>query len=86
MLYFLIIFILSYSGLLEFYETGTLDKLENLNFKSNVYENILKARNQYYCSKTGLKEYMVSYLASGKAIYAGQVLSIINPFPFPAVD
>ena len=32
-----------------------LYKTENSNFKSNIYENMLKARNSKYTSKTGLK-------------------------------
>ena len=48
---------------------------ENVNFKSNVYENILKARNSKYVSKVGLKEHMVTYLASGKSRHATQVFS-----------
>ena len=48
---------------------------DNLNFKSNIYENILKARNNKFTSKVGLKEHMVVYLASGKAMHASQVFS-----------
>ena len=36
---------------------------EDINFKSNVYENILKSRNHKYVSKVGLKEHMVVYLS-----------------------
>ena len=35
-----------------------LYKTENSNFKSNIYENMLKARNSKYTSKTGLKEHI----------------------------
>ena len=37
------------------------------NFKSNIYENILKARNGKYTSDVGAKEHMVVYLLSGKS-------------------
>ena len=47
----------------------------NLNFKSNVYENILKARNTKYVSKVGLKEHMVTYLSSNKSRNSTQVFS-----------
>ena len=46
-----------------------------VNFKYNAYENILKARNSKFISEIGLKEHMVSYLASGKAIHNTQVFS-----------
>ena len=46
-----------------------------VNFKYNAYENILKARNSKFISEVGLKEHMVSYLASGKAIHNTQVFS-----------
>lgn len=45
---------------------------ENLNFKSNAYENILKARNGKFISEAGIKEHMVTYLASGKSRHASQ--------------
>ena len=50
-------------------------KNENLNFKSNIYENILKARNSKFISEAGLKEHMVAYLASGKSMHTTQVFS-----------
>ena len=50
-------------------------KTENYNFKSNIYENMLKARNSKFTSKTGLKEHMVVYLASGKSMHSSQVFS-----------
>ena len=48
---------------------------ENINFKSNIYDNILKARNSKYFSPSGVKEHMVSYLSSGKSMHASQVFS-----------
>ena len=33
------------------------------NFKTNIFENMLKARNQKYASEVGIKEHMVVYLA-----------------------
>ena len=45
---------------------------ENLNFKSNAYENILKARNGKFIPEAGIKEHMVTYLASGKSRHASQ--------------
>ena len=48
---------------------------DNIAFKSNIYENILKARNNKYVSVVGLKEHMVVYLASGKSCHASQVFS-----------
>ena len=48
---------------------------ENINFKSNIVENILKARSKNYVSEVGLKEHMVSYLASGKSIHSSQIFS-----------
>ena len=48
---------------------------ENINFKSNIVENILKARCKNYVSEAGLKEHMVSYLASGKSIHSSQIFS-----------
>ena len=48
---------------------------ECVNFKYNAYENILKARNSKFVSDVGLKEHMVSYLSSGKAIHNTQVFS-----------
>ena len=50
-------------------------KAENSNFKSNIYENMLKARNIKFTSKTGLKEHVVVYLASGKSMHSSQVFS-----------
>ena len=50
-------------------------KENNLYFKSNVYENILKARNTKYVSKVGLKEHMVTYLSSNKSRNSTQVFS-----------
>ena len=50
-------------------------KAENSNFKSNIYENMLKARNSKFTSKPGLKEHMVVYLASGKSMHSSQVFS-----------
>ena len=37
---------------------------DNENFKCNVYENLLKARNSKFNSIVGIKEHMVAYLAS----------------------
>ena len=54
---------------------NTSYKNYNQNFKSNIYENILKARNGKYISEAGLKEHMVSYLASGKARHSSQIFS-----------
>ena len=51
------------------------DDNDNVNFKYNAYENILKARNSYFISDVGLKEHMVSYLSSGKARHNTQVFS-----------
>ena len=48
---------------------------ECVNFKYNAVENIFKARNAKYVSDIGLKEHMVSYLSSGKAIHSSQVFS-----------
>ena len=48
---------------------------DNTNFKSNIYENILKARNMKYLSKMGVKEHMVTYLSSGKSVHASQAFS-----------
>lgn len=48
---------------------------DNINFKSNVIENICKARNSKFVSEVGLKEHMVSYLASGKSRHSSQVFS-----------
>ena len=50
-------------------------KDNNLNYKSNVYENILKARNSKYVSKVGLKEHMVTYLSSNKSRNSTEVFS-----------
>ena len=48
---------------------------DNLNFKSNAYENILKARNSKFLCTLGMKEHMVVYLSSGKSHHASQVFS-----------
>ena len=48
---------------------------ECVNFKYNAVENIFKARNAKYVSDIGLKEHMVSYLSSEKAIHSSQVFS-----------
>ena len=48
---------------------------DNINFKSNVIENICKARNSKFVSEVGLKETMVSNLASGKSRHSSQVFS-----------
>ena len=48
---------------------------ENVNFKSNVYENLLKARNSKFNCSVGVKEHMVAYLASGKSRHTSQVFS-----------
>ena len=48
---------------------------DNLNFKSNAYENILKARNSKFVWMIGMKEHMVVYLSSGKSHHASQVFS-----------
>ena len=48
---------------------------ENINFKANIYDNILKARNSKYFSPSGVKEHMVSYLSSGKSMHTSQVFS-----------
>ena len=48
---------------------------DNSNFKYNVYENLLKARNSKFNSAVGIKEHMVAYLASGKARHTNQVFS-----------
>ena len=45
------------------------------NFKSNIYENILKSRNDRYTSPVGIKEHMVVYLSSGKSRHTSQVFS-----------
>ena len=55
--------------------TKTVYNNEDINFKSNVYENILKSRNHKYVSKVGLKEHMVAYLSSGKSMHTTQVFS-----------
>ena len=47
----------------------------NTNWKSNIYENILKARNKQFNSVVGTEEHMVSYLDSGKSRHATQVFS-----------
>lgn len=44
---------------------------DDLNFKSNVYENMLKARNSKFVSEIGIKEHMLS----GKSLHASQVFS-----------
>ena len=48
---------------------------ENMDFKSNAYENILKARNGKFISEAGIKEHMVTYLASGKSRHSTQIFS-----------
>ena len=48
---------------------------DNLNWKSNIYENLLKARNKQFNSVVGIKEHMVSYLDSGKSMQTSQVFS-----------
>ena len=52
--------------------TKTVYNNEDINFKSNVYENILKSRNHMYVSKVGLNEHMVAYLSSGKSSGKGR--------------
>ena len=47
----------------------------NINYQSNVFENILKAPNAKFVSTAGLKKHMVAYLSSGKSIHASQVFS-----------
>ena len=47
----------------------------NVNFLANIYENILKARDNNFVSKVGVKEHMVTYLASGKSRHASQIFS-----------
>ena len=53
-------------------KTSTCD---NENFRSNVYENLLKARNSKFNSVVGVKENMVVYLSSGKSRHTSQVFS-----------
>ena len=48
---------------------------ENMNFKVNIYDNVLKARNSKYFSQSGVKEHLVSYLSSGKSMHTSQVFS-----------
>ena len=48
---------------------------EDTNFKSNVYENLLKSRNHKFVSTVGLKEHMVAHLSSGKSMHTTQVFS-----------
>ena len=48
---------------------------DNENFKSNVYENLLKARHSKFFSHVGVKEHLVVYLASGKSRYASQIFA-----------
>ena len=48
---------------------------ESINYKSNIVENIYKARCSKYVSDSGLAEHMVSYLASGKSIHSSQIFS-----------
>ena len=48
---------------------------ESVNYKCNAYENLLKARNLKFVSNIGVKEHMVSYLASGKSRHSTQVFS-----------
>ena len=48
---------------------------DNINWKSNIYENFLKARNKLFNSAVGIKEHMVSYLDSGKSRHTSQVFS-----------
>ena len=47
---------------------------ENTNYKANIFENMLKARNSKYLSGMGIKEHMVTYLSSGKSVHTSQVL------------
>ena len=51
------------------------DNTDCVNYKYNVYENILKARNSKFVSDVGVKEHMVSYLSSNKSIHNSQVFS-----------
>ena len=48
---------------------------ENTNYKANIFENMLKARNSKYLSGMGIKEHMVTYLSSGKSVHTSQVFS-----------
>ena len=48
---------------------------DDVNFKANIYENILKARNNKFVSKAGVKEHLVVYLSSGKSEHASQIFS-----------
>ena len=49
------------------------DNADCVNYKYNVYENVLKARNSKFVSDVGVKEHMVSYLSSSKSIHSTQV-------------
>ena len=51
------------------------NEIDITNYKSNIYENILKARNTKFVSIVGLKEHMVAYLSSGKSRHTSQVFS-----------
>ena len=46
-----------------------------VNFKSNAYENILKARNLKCVTIPGIREHLVVYLSSGKSRHTTQVVS-----------
>ena len=48
---------------------------DNITFKSNIFENILKARNNKFSSESGIKEHMIVYLSSGKSRHSSQVFS-----------
>ena len=49
-------------------------KTNNFNFKANVVENLLKARNWNFLSHTGLKEHLSTFLATGKNKLTSQVM------------
>ena len=51
------------------------NNIDSTNFKSNIVENILRARCSKYISEPELKEHMVMYLASGKSMHSSQIFS-----------
>ena len=48
---------------------------DNVLFKANAYENLLKARNSKYFSASGIKEHLAVYLSSGKSRHSSQIFS-----------
>ena len=56
--------------------TELQDQSENkVNFKYNAVENLLKARDNNFVSKTGLKEGLATFMASGKNKLASNLMS-----------